>query len=124
MTTTYGPYTPVRSAGNLLFISGQVGVDPVTKEAHGSISQQTKQALLNMKNTLEEAGAEMHHIVKTTIYLTDMDNFAAMNAAYEEAFMVPRPARSTVGVGELPRVGGVSPILVEIEAVAYKEVLA
>jgi 2-iminobutanoate/2-iminopropanoate deaminase len=119
--TTYGPYTPVRSAGNILFISGQIGVDAATKTASDDIAEQTKQALRNMKAVLASAGASLTDIVKTTVFLTNMDDFAAMNAVYERAFQTPRPARSTVCVRELPRLGGDVPIRVEIEAVAYKE---
>lgn len=118
--TTYGPYTPVRRAGDLLFVSGQVGIDPTTKKAISDILQQTEQALNNLKNALENEGASLDDIVKTTVFLTHMDNFEAMNGAYEKVFATPRPARSTVGVRELPRVGDV-PLLVEIEAVACKE---
>lgn len=118
--TTYGPYTPVRRAGNLLFVSGQVGIHPITKLAEASIRQQTEQALNNLKDVLENEGARLDDIVKTTVFLTSMDNFEAMNSAYEKAFAAPRPARSTVGIQELPRVGDV-PLLVEIEAVACKE---
>jgi 2-iminobutanoate/2-iminopropanoate deaminase len=119
--TTYGPYAPVRQAGNLLFVSGQIGVDPDTTSTPADVAGQTVQALSNLKNVLSQAGAGMGDIIKTTVFLTDMGDFAAMNAAYEQAFEVPRPARSTIAVRELPRVGGDAALLVEIEAVAYKE---
>lgn len=118
--TTYGPYTPVREAGNLLFVSGQIGVDPNTKQAASDIESQTRQALANLAATLKDAGASLDEVVKTTVFLADMDDFTAMNAVYEQAFAAPRPARSTIGVGELPRVGGTSKLLVEIEAVVQK----
>ena len=118
--TTYGPYTPVREAGNLLFVSGQIGVDPNTKQATPDIEGQTRQALANLAAALKDAGASLDDVVKTTVFLVDMDDFAAMNAVYERVFAAPRPARSTIGVGELPRVGGTSKLLVEIEAVAQK----
>jgi len=121
MSTTYGPYTPVRQAGNTMFVSGQVGIHPETKVAPDDIACQTERALLNLEAVLRKAGAELRDIVKTTVYLTDMDNFEAMNKVYEQRFEAPRPARSTVGVHELPRLAGDTPILVEIEAVAYKE---
>jgi 2-iminobutanoate/2-iminopropanoate deaminase len=121
MATTYGPYTPVRSGGNLLFVSGQIGIDPATKKALEGIAEQTKQTLQNMQQALQDMGAEMEDVVKTTIFLTDMGDFSAMNAVYEQAFPTPRPARSTVGVRELPRVGGDTTLLVEIEAIAYRE---
>lgn len=118
--TTYGPYTPVREAGNLLFVSGQIGVDPNTGQAAPDIEGQTRQALANLTAVLKAAGASLDDVVKTTVFLADMDDFAAMNAVYEQAFAAPRPARSTIGIGELPRVGGTSKLLVEIEAVAQK----
>ena len=118
--TTYGPYTPVREAGNLLFVSGQIGVDPNTGRATPDIEGQTRQALANLAAALKDAGASLDDVVKTTVFLVDMDDFAAMNAVYERVFAAPRPARSTIGVGELPRVGGTSKLLVEIEAVAQK----
>jgi 2-iminobutanoate/2-iminopropanoate deaminase len=119
--TTYGPYSPVRQAGNLLFVSGHVGVDPITKKASPDIAAQTEQALRNMENVLRRADASLQDVVKTTVFLTNMDDFEAMNAVYEKVFSAPKPARSTVSVHELPRVGGTVPIRVEIEAVACKE---
>jgi 2-iminobutanoate/2-iminopropanoate deaminase len=119
--STYGPYTPVRQAGNLFFVSGQVGIDPSTKTAPTDAAGQASQALLNLKNALEYAGASMNDVAKTTVFLTNMDDFAMINTAYEQAFKIPRPARSTVAVRELPRVAGDVALLVEIEAVAYKD---
>lgn len=118
--TAYGPYTPVVVANNLLFVSGQIGVDPETKHAGKGIAEQTEQALKNMEATLTSVGANLDDIVKTTVFLTDMATFSEMNAVYEKAFTAPRPARSTVGVKELPRIGD-TPLLVEIEAVACKK---
>jgi 2-iminobutanoate/2-iminopropanoate deaminase len=119
--TTYGPYTPLRRAGNLLFVSGQVGVNPDTKTAPADAAAQATQALRNLKNVLNGAEANLGDVVKTTVYLTNMDDFAAVNAAYEQAFGVPRPARSTVAVRELPHVAGGTALLVEIEATAFKD---
>lgn len=118
--TTYGPYTPVREAGNLLFVSGQIGVDPTTKQAVSDIESQTRQALANLAAILKVAGASLGDVVKTTVFLADMNDFAAMNTVYEQAFAAPRPARSTIGVRELPRIEGASKLLIEIEAVAQK----
>jgi 2-iminobutanoate/2-iminopropanoate deaminase len=118
MITTYGPYSPVRQAGNLLFVAGQIGVHPETGVAGRTIAAQTERALLNLEAVLRKAGAELHDVVKTTVFLVDMDDFEAMNKVYEQRFDPPRPARSTVGVRELPRVAGDSTLLVEIEAVA------
>ena len=121
MSKTYGPYTPVRRSGNWLFVSGQIGIDATTKEVKTNIATQTKQVLANLSDVLKTEGAKLDDIVKTTIYLTDMDNFGAMNEEYELHFKVPRPARTTVAVSELPRVGGQTKLLVEIDAVAYLE---
>lgn len=122
MSESYGPYTPIRHVGNLYFISGQVGIDPETKAASGLISEQTEQVLKNLQAMLATEGLELKHVVKTTVFLTTMGNFAAMNEVYEQYFAVPRPARSAVAVAELPRVAGDTHLLVEIEAIASKEV--
>ena len=121
MALSYGPYSPVRRSGGFLLVSGQVGINPDTKTAEVDAAKQCKQALENMKSALYESGADMQDIVKTTIFLTNMGDFDAVNTVYEQFFHAPRPARSTVGVQELPRVGGEVPLVVEIEAVAYKE---
>jgi 2-iminobutanoate/2-iminopropanoate deaminase len=121
MAATYGPYSPVRQAGNLLFVSGQIGVDAKTKTAPEDAAKQTAQALANLQTVLESADAHLKDIVKVTIFLTDMGNFTAVNEVYEQWFDVPRPARSAVAVRELPRVAGDTGLLVEIEATAYKE---
>jgi len=121
--TTYGPYTSVRQAGNLLFVSGQIGINPATKQAAAGIEEQTTQALANLAATLKSAGSKLSDVVKTTVFLADMNDFATMNAVCEKAFPVPRPARSAVGVQELPRIAGTAKLLVEIEAVAHMEQL-
>ena len=120
--TTYGPYTPVRKAGNLLFVSGQVGINPSTKTAQADIADQTRQAIQNLELALKEVNAELGDVVKTTLFLTDMNDFAAVNTICEQVFPAPRPARSTVGVNSLPRIAGETPLLIEIDAVAYKAV--
>lgn len=122
MSESYGPYTPIRQVGNLYFISGQIGIDPETKVASGIISEQTEQVLINLQAVLATEGLELKHVVKTTVFLTSMGNFAAVNEIYEKYFAVPRPARSAVAVAELPRVAGDTRLLIEIEAVASKEV--
>ena len=119
-TQTFGPYSPIRQAGQLYFVSGQVGVDPTTKTAPKGVPEQTSQALTNLAAILQTAGLSMQDVVKTTIYITDMGDFAEINDVYSGRFAPPRPARATVGVRELPRVGGKVPILVEIEAIAMK----
>lgn len=115
--TSYGPYTPVRQAGNVYFISGQIGIDPVTERAAAHIAEQTIQVLKNLRGVLATAGLEMRHVVKTTVFLSDMGDFAEMNKVYLEYFDAPRPARSCVAVAELPRLAD-NQLLVEIEAVA------
>src|SRR5689334_10895443 len=120
MSNTFGPYSPVKQAGDFFFISGQVGIDP-SGQAKEEIAEQTKQALSNLRSVVTEAGLNITNIVKTTVYLSDMADFEAMNAVYLDFFQAtPRPARSTIAVKELPRLSSV-PLLVEIEAVAYSE---
>jgi 2-iminobutanoate/2-iminopropanoate deaminase len=121
MNQTFGPYTPIRRAGATYFVSGQVGVNPKDKTAPPDVAGQTERALLNLEAVLATEGLTLNDVVKTTIFVTDMGAFAEVNAVYEQRFDTPRPARSTVGVKELPRVGGGTDLLVEIEAVAYKE---
>lgn len=121
MSQTFGPYSPIRKAGNTYYISGQVGVDPVTKTAATDVQAQTQQVLQNMQALLAANGLAMDDIIKTTIFVVNISDFAEINSIYETFFAPPRPARSTVGVKELPRVAGDTALLVEIEAVAYKE---
>jgi 2-iminobutanoate/2-iminopropanoate deaminase len=123
MSETYGPYTPIRKVGSLYFISGQVGIDPETRAAPGIITEQTTQVLKNLQSVLASEGLELKHVVKTTVFLTDMGNFKTFNEVYKQYFEAPRPARSCVAVAELPRVAGTTRILVEIEAIATKEAL-
>jgi 2-iminobutanoate/2-iminopropanoate deaminase len=116
---TFGPYSPLYQAGNIVFVSGQVGVDLVSGKAPAGAEEQMRQALRNMQNQLATLGLTMHQVAKTTIYTTDMSSFAVMNQVYEQFFPTLRPARSTVGVAALPDVGGGVPIVVEVEAIAY-----
>ena len=117
-----GPYSQAVQAGNLLFVSGQIPVDPATGAFAGDdISVQARQSLTNVKNILEEAGFTTADVVKTTVLLANMSDFAAMNAVYAEFFTAPYPARAAFQVACLPRNA-----LVEIECVAvlkedYKE---
>ncbi len=119
-TQTFGPYTPIIQSGNLYFVSGQVGVDPTTKQAGSTIEEQTNQTLKNLAEVLATKDLTLDNIVKTTVFLTNMDHYATVNDIYTSHFSPdkPRPARSAVGVKELPRVGGDNPILIEIEAIA------
>ena len=100
----------------MVFASGQVPIDPATDQCvEGGIKEQTRQSLTNAQNILREAGTDLHHVVKTTVFLSDMDNFAAMNEVYAEFFQQPYPARSAVAVKTLPKGA-----LVEIECIAVK----
>ncbi|MDZ7370958.1 MAG: RidA family protein [candidate division KSB1 bacterium] len=109
-----GPYSQaVAAAGTIIFISGQLGLDPQTGELVAGIEAQTKQALRNLGEILAAAGASRQNVVKTTVFLQNMDDFAAMNAVYAEWFGEARPARSTVQVARLPKKA-----LIEIEATA------
>lgn len=119
MNKAYGPYTPIRKVGELYFVSGQVGVDQATGRSANDVKTQTKQALENMQKVLETENLELNHVVKTTLYIVEMSDFEAINNIYQTFFDAPRPARSTIAVKELPRVG-TSPLKIEIEAIAYR----
>lgn len=109
-----GPYSQAIQVGNLLYTSGQIPIDPDTGSiVAGGIKEQTRQSLLNVQAILLEAGLTMGNVVKTTVFLADMNDFAEMNAVYEEFFCEPFPARSAVAVKALPKGA-----LVEIEVVA------
>jgi 2-iminobutanoate/2-iminopropanoate deaminase len=108
-----GPYSVANKVGNLVFTAGQLGLDPQTNElAPGGIEAETRQALTNIKHVLEAAGSSLEMVVKTTVFLRDMNDFPKMNSIYAEFFTDRFPARSTVQVA-LPRNGAV-----EIEAIA------
>ncbi len=99
-----GPYSPALRAGQLLFLSGQVPLDPATGSlVDGDIASQTRQVLRNIGTLLATAGLTHDAVVRTTVFLADMDDFAAMNGAYAEFFSEPYPARSTVQAARLPR---------------------
>jgi 2-iminobutanoate/2-iminopropanoate deaminase len=99
-----GPYSPALRAGQLLFLSGQVPLDPATGSlVDGDIASQTRQVLRNIGTLLTAAGLTHDAVVRTTVFLADMDDFAAMNGAYAEFFSEPYPARSTVQAARLPR---------------------
>jgi 2-iminobutanoate/2-iminopropanoate deaminase len=109
-----GPYSQATRAGGFLFTAGQVGFDPATGElVDGGIAEQTQQVLRNIDGILRAGGVRLSDVVKTTVFLVDMADFAAMNEAYAAAFGEHRPARSTVAVAALPRGARV-----EIEAIA------
>ena len=99
-----GPYSPGIRAGNLLFLSGQIPIDPVTSNVvEGDIAAQTEQVMRNIGALLKAAGAGFEHVVRTTVFLADINDFAAMNAVYGRFVGTPPPARSTVQVARLPR---------------------
>jgi 2-iminobutanoate/2-iminopropanoate deaminase len=111
-----GPYSPAIQAGDLLFISGQTPLDAGTgKLVEGDISEQARQCLENLKAILEAAGLGFAHVLKTNIFLTNMADFAAVNAVYKSYFEEPYPARSTVAVAALPMGAAV-----EIELIASR----
>ena len=111
-----GPYSQAIEANGLVITSGQLPIDPATGEfAPGGIKEQTRQSLTNAKAILEAAGTGLNKVVKTTVFLADMNDFAAMNEVYAEFFEAPFPARSAIAVKTLPKNA-----LVEVECVAEK----
>jgi 2-iminobutanoate/2-iminopropanoate deaminase len=113
----FGPYSMANRSGNFVFASGQLGLDPATNDfVPGGVEEQTRQALTNLKNVLAAAGSSLEKVVKTTVFLRDMNDFALMNAVYAEFFTANFPARSTVQVAALPRGAAV-----EIELIAFVE---
>ncbi len=111
-----GPYSQAIVADPFIFTSGQIPIDPKTGEVvAGGIEEQTEQVLKNLKNVLEAAGSSMNKVVKTTVYIQDMNSFSKINEVYAKYFSEPYPARSCVEVSKLPK-----GVLIEIEAVAIK----
>ena len=109
-----GPYSQAIQVGNLVYTSGQIPIDPATGVfAEGGIKEQTRQSLTNVKAILEEVGLTMSNVVKTTVFMADMNDFADTNSVYAEFFTEPYPARSAVAVKTLPKGA-----LVEIEVIA------
>lgn len=109
-----GPYSQAIKANGFLFVSGQIPLDPVTGQmVYGGVAMQTNQVLTNVKAILAAEGLTLAQVVKTTVFLQSMDDFAAMNKVYGEYFPADAPARSTVQIGRLPKDAGV-----EIEVVA------
>ena len=109
-----GPYSPAVRAGNLLFLSGQIPLDPASGQlVDGDIGAQTRRVLQNMGELLKAGGADFSHVVRTTIFLADMNDFAAVNEIYASYFSDPYPARATVQVARLPK-----DVRVEIDAIA------
>lgn len=110
-----GPYSAAIDSGDLLFCSGQLGMDPATGELRDGVAAQAEQALVNLGALLKAGRSDYAAVVKTTIFLVDMADFAVVNEIYGRFFAAPYPARSTVQVAALPKGG-----LVEIEAIARK----
>ena len=108
-----GPYSQAIRTETMIYTAGQTGLDPATGELIGStVEEQTRQVLINLQNVIEAAGSTLGNVVKTTVFLKDMNDFSKMNAIYAEFFGQNPPARSTIAVAGLPKGG-----LVEIEAV-------
>ena len=109
-----GAYSPAIKAGNLLFISGQIPIDPATGNlVTGDITAQADRAMRNVSALLRAAGIGFEHVVRTTVFLADMNDFAAMNEVYSRYIVDPAPARATVQVARLPR-----DVRIEIDAIA------
>jgi 2-iminobutanoate/2-iminopropanoate deaminase len=109
-----GPYSQAIIGGGFLFCSGQIPLDPATMElVQGSVADQTRRVILNLKAVLEEGGTSLEKVVKTTVFLRDMNDFAEMNAAYAEFFAENPPARATVQAARLPK-----DVAVEIDCIA------
>ena len=109
-----GPYSPAIRAGNLLFVSGQIPIDPSTGDlVAGDISVQTERVMRNIAALLAAAGAGFEHVVRTTVFLADLNDFAGMNEVYSRYLVEPPPARATVQVARLPR-----DVRIEVDAIA------
>lgn len=111
-----GPYSQAIEVNGFVFASGQIPIDPATGEmVQGDVKEQTRQALTNASEVMKAAGIDLSHVVKTTVFLADMNDFAAMNEVYATFFSAPFPARSAVAVKTLPKGA-----LVEVECIAVK----
>jgi len=109
-----GPYSPALKAGNMLFLSGSIPLDPASGQlVEGGIKEQATRVMENIKALLAAAGADFGHVVRTTVFMIDLGEFAAMNEIYASYFTAPYPARSTVQVAKLPR-----DVRVEIDVIA------
>lgn len=109
-----GPYSQAIKAGGMIYCSGQIPIDPKTDSIHAvTIEEQAEQAISNLANVLEKAGSGLDKVVKTTVFISDMNEFAALNAVYARMFGANKPARSCVQVARLPK-----DVKLEIEAIA------
>lgn len=112
-----GPYSQGISEGGLIFVSGQIPIDPATGSfVEGGVEAQARQSLTNLSKILEEAGSDMSHVLKTTVFLADIADFATVNGVYAEFFTAPYPTRSAVAVKDLPKGA-----LVEVECIAARK---
>ena len=111
-----GPYSQALDLGNMVFVSGQIPVDPATGTMADTVEQQAAQSLANLKAILAEAGLSMNNVVKTVIFLADINDFAAVTAEYAKAFAEPFPARSCVQVAAIPKGAKL-----EIECIAVRD---
>jgi len=110
-----GPYSQAVKINGMIFVSGQIAIDPATGSiTDGDVQAQTRQVLNNVKAVLEAAGSSLDKVAKTTVYITDMDNFSKVNEIYAEFFIAQPPARACVEVSRLPK-----DVSVEIEAIAF-----
>ena len=110
-----GPYSQAVRTGNVLYLSGQIPLDPVSGNlVQGDFTLQARRVFENLRAVLKESGAEFQHVVKATVYLTDLSNFQTLNSIYAEYFGEHKPARSTVGVAQLPRGAGVEIDLIAV----------
>lgn len=109
-----GPYSPGVIFGNLIFVSGQIGKDPKTDELAKGIKLQTERAFESLKNVLESGKSDLDNVLKTTVYLANMNDYTVMNEVYATYFKKPYPARATVEVAKLPKGA-----LIEIECIAF-----
>lgn len=107
-----GPYSQAIVCGNMLFTSGQIPIDPKTGEIPEGVEAQARQALTNVKNLIEASGADISRVVKTTVFIKDMNDFSKINEVYAEFFTEPYPARSCVEVARLPK-----DVLLEVETI-------
>ncbi len=109
-----GPYSQANKFGNMVFTSGQIPINPITGEIPKDIKEQTRQAIINLKEILEEANSSLDNVIKTTVFIKDMNEFTLINEVYTEFFDKEKPSRSCVEVARLPKDVGI-----EIEAIAY-----
>ena len=120
MSQVFGPYEPIRKAGKTYFVSGQVGVDPKTKQAMATFTDQMHQCMKNMVNALSLEKLSLQDVVNIRVYLVDMQRFNDMNDIFINYSNGIGPSRECVGVAALPDVGGNEPLQIEISAIAYK----